>query len=224
VNIVVFTAIFGNIDRLWSAEAHGIQHIAFVNSRKQEFDLATSRPSAKPVWEQVVLEPGWDNRRTARHYKTLPHMYMPDADVWIWLDCNVRLKLSPQELVKRYLHSDFATFKHPDRNCLYKEAVFCSKVGKDRKNVIAAQTRRYRVAKMPQNWGLAETRIVIRRNTPEIQALNEDWWTEIRLHSVRDQISLPYVCWSHKMRWEVIPGRCGNAHPEGPWRYMRHRK
>jgi len=223
VKITVYTAIFGNIDKLWGADTHGVRHVAYVDNHKQEFDIATKKPAKKPAWEQIVLPAGWDNRRTARHYKAVPHYYMPDSDVWIWVDGNVRLTESPQEIVKRYLHSDFATFKHPDRDCLYAEADFCALVKKDSKEVLMAQKKRYQVAGMPKSWGLAETRVVIRRNTPKIHSLNNAWWLEIENYSLRDQVSLPFVCWKRKMPWEVIPGRCGPIRPKGPFKYMRHK-
>ena len=216
--IVVYTAIFGNIDHLWTAETHGVKHIAFVDSYKQE------HATANPVWEQVVVPPGWDNRRTARHFKTLPQYYMPEADVWVWMDCNVRLKISPKELVHSYLKHDFATFKHPDRDCLYDEATFCAKSGKDSADVLKEQTAIYEQRGMPVKWGLAETRIVIRRNNLFIRDLNLEWWEQIEGFSLRDQVSLPYIFWRRGARWQEIPGRCGPVRPSGPWSYQSHVK
>jgi len=146
-------------------------------------------------------------RRTARHYKALPHRYMPDADVWIWLDGNVTLGVSPDAAVERWLNGDLATFDHWERNCLYDEAAFCAKIGKDDAGTLTQQMRRYGLAGMPRRWGLAATRVVIRRNTPAMVALNEAWWAEIEAGSVRDQVSLPFVCWQAGLRWDVIPGK-----------------
>lgn len=219
--LVVYTAIFGNSDRLWSAETGGVPHIAFVDSKKVEYGLKGEVAKVK-TWQQVVVEPGWDNRRSARHFKTLPQYYMPDYAAWIWVDCNVRLKITPQKALEDYLHTDFATFQHPDRNCLYVEADFCAKAKKDTPSMLGKQIERYRKEGMPERWGLAETRIVMRRNTESIRALNVAWWEEIEANSVRDQVSLPYVCWKRGTKWEVIPGRCGPIHPSGPWQYLSH--
>ena len=207
MNIVVYTAIYGDIDRLWGTNTYGVPHFAYVDSPKTEYDIATRAPAKTPSWEQIVLPPGWDNRRSARHFKALPHYYLPKANIWVWLDGNVRLKISPQDLVEQFLKNDFATFKHPDRDCLYVEADFCAKAKKDDALTLNDQRGRYLLAGMPKNWGLAETRIVIRRNTPEICSINEDWWAEIENGSLRDQVSLPYVFWKHKATWDIIPGR-----------------
>jgi hypothetical protein len=219
--IVVYTALFGPIDQLWTAGTQNTRHIAFTDRKRDEIDLRTGR-KVSDNWEQVVVEPGWDNRRSARHFKTLPQYYAPDADVWVWVDANVRLTISPQELVDTYLHQDFATFKHPDRDCLFVEAAFCAQAKKDRSEVLDRQTAKYERESMPRYWGLAETRIVIRRNTPEVRELNVAWWNEIEEFSLRDQVSLPYVFWKRGLTWEVIPGRCGPVRPSGPWSYQSH--
>ena len=221
MKVIVYTALIGNIDRLWSVMpgSEDVQHVAFVDGPKLEMGLwgkspptilpKTSGKKARPTWNQQIVKPEWSARRTARHYKALPHRYLQDADVWIWVDGNVRLRMHPLALIKRYLKDhDLVTFRHWDRDCLYAEGAFCAKFSKDKRAVLQAQMKRYQLAGMPKRWGLAATRVVIRRNTTRIRELNESWWTEIEHGSVRDQVSLPYVCWRHKVRWGVLPGRC----------------
>jgi hypothetical protein len=233
VKIVVYTAIIGNIDRLWSALPSGVQHVAFVDSAKHEAGLWGGTPprilpstggiSGPPTWEQRTVKVEGDTRRTSRHYKACPHRYLPDADVWVWVDGNVRLRIPAEAAVKRWLKGDFATLKHPQRGDLYAEAAACAKLGKDNKRTLSRQADRYRDAGHPAGWGLAETRIVIRRNTPAIRALNEAWWAEIEAGSVRDQVSLPFVAWQLGQRWDVIPGRCwGDGHSD--LIHLRHRQ
>lgn len=235
MRIVVYTALIGNIDRLWSVMpgSDGVQHVAFVDAPKREAGLWGGQPpaptpgtghhSGPPTWEQRIVEPQWDNRRTARHYKTLPHRYLPDADVWIWVDANVRARIGPQDVVRRYATGDLATFDHWDRRCLYAEAAFCAAHGKDDRRVLEAQVGRYRAAGMPRDWGLAATRAVVRRNTESVRALNEAWWAEIECGSVRDQVSLPFVCWRAGLRWSVLPGACVPGNRSREWYYLRHR-
>ena len=233
-NVVVYTAIIGSIDRLWSVlpGSDNVRHVAFVDSPKKEVGLWGGKPphimknttTAKAVktWEQIVIKPRWDARRTARHYKAVPHRYLPDADVWIWVDGNVRARKNPMVFVKRYPDSELVTYKHWDRKCLYVEASFCAKIRKDGKGILAAQAKKYRKVGMPANWGLAATRVVIRRNTQAIRDLNEAWWQEIKNHSLRDQVSLPFVCWKAGLKWDVLPGKCV-AGPGGEFLYLRHR-
>jgi hypothetical protein len=117
--------------------------------------------------------------------------------------------MSTRSAVKRWLKSDLAIFDHPDRDCLYQEAFFCQKRGKGNKKKLKRQMQAYRKEQMPQVWGLAETKCVIRRNTDRMMGFNEAWWDQIDRYSLRDQVSLPYICWKMGLRWNVIPGRAG---------------
>jgi hypothetical protein len=55
---------------------------------------------------------------------------------------------------------------------------------------------------MPENYGLSENSIIIRRhNKLEVQNIMNKWWKEIVSHSHRDQLSLSYVCWKNKFKF-----------------------
>ena len=234
LNVVVYTAIIGNIDRLWSVlpGTDNVRHVAFVDSPKREVGLWGGKPprilentanaNAAQTWEQVIVKPEWDARRTARHYKAVPQRYLPDADVWIWVDGNVRARKDQMTIINRYPGSELVTYKHWDRSCVYVEAAFCAKIRKDKAEILNAQVSRYHKVGMPNNWGLAATRVVIRRNTQAIRDLNEAWWNEIKNYSLRDQVSLPFVCWRAGIKWDILPGKCvpGDA---GEYLYIRHK-
>ena len=235
MRIIVYTAIFGRIDRLWSVHplARGdCQHVAFVDRPLPEVGLwdgkaligGTSKTRAiPPIWEQCEVDPHFGLRRSARHYKAVPHRYL-DADVFIWVDGNVRLLAAPEVIVDKYLgDADLAIFKHPDRGCLYVEAEFCAKIGKDDPMVLQQQVDRYKAAGMPAKWGLPETRCVIRRNTPQMRDLGDAWWAELEHYSVRDQVSIPFVCWRAGVRWKEIPGRCWPKNEHKHFYYIKHK-
>lgn len=230
VRIVVYTAIFGRIDRLWSPlplVSRGVQHVCFTDKPKRGVGLWTHRltedwptimegshrlQAVRPIWDVKIVKAPYGARRTARYYKALAHQHFPDADVTIWLDGNVRLLIPAARAVKSWLKSsNLATFDHPDRDCLYQEAEFCARSRKGSPMRLETQTASYRKDGIPEGWGLAETKCVIRRNAPQIAELNELWWQQIKEHSVRDQISLPYCCWKLGLRWRVIPGRAGTS-------------
>jgi len=236
LKVIVYTAIIGNIDKLWSVlpGSDNVRHVAFVDSPKREVGLWGGTPpkimtntvnakSIKTTWEQIIVKREWDARRTARHYKAVPQRYLPDADVWIWVDGNVRARKNPMDVIKRYPGSELVTYKHWDRKCLYVEADFCAKIKKDKKEILAKQVARYHKAGMPNNWGLAATRVVIRRNTQAVRDLNEAWWHELKSHSFRDQVSLPFVCWKAGIKWDILPGKCVAGYG-GEFLYIGHRQ
>ena len=229
LKIAVYTAVIGNIDRLWSAlvRQSKADFVAFVDSHKLEVghwsanqELRLRDSPSLPTWEQRIVEVPYGDRRTARYYKCLPHRVMPDADIWIWVDGNVRPRIAPITMVRKWLPkgSDLATFNHPDRSDIWEEVDACIRFKKDRPKVLREQLRAYSNDGHPRRWGLAETKVVIRRNTPEMVALNEEWWEEIMKYSLRDQVSLPHVCWRRGVKWSVIPGKATHS------QYFEHPK
>jgi hypothetical protein len=75
------------------------------------------------------------------------------------------------------------------------------------------QVNGYYKQNYPYNNGLAETTAVLRRHTPQICALNEAWWSEVKQKSVRDQLSFDFLCWKLGVSYNVFAGnRCRSPH------------
>lgn len=134
-----------------------------------------------------------DQRLNARIYKILSHQFVT-ADVSIWIDGNITLLVSPEELVS-LMPGDTCAFHHWERDCVYEEARVCIRSRLDKATTIRRQMETYRNAGFPEHAGLAATGVLIRRHTPDVCRMNERWWTEICTHSVRDQLSFP-VCFN----------------------------
>jgi hypothetical protein len=107
-----------------------------------------------------------------------------------------------------YLLNDnaIAVFEHMQRNCVYQEAEACIKLRKAVADRIRAQVEHYRHEGYPYNNGLAETTAVLRKHTPEINALGDAWWTEMKTWTLRDQLSLDYLCWKHDIQYAQLEG------------------
>jgi len=226
MRVVVYTALFGEADRLWSvppSTAKGIKYVVFTEKPRREVGLWTysfglERPVMLPgteemssptaLWEQRIVKAPFNDRKSARYYKIMAHKALRgEADISIWVDANVRLLVHPLLAVKNWMSSsDLVVFKHTTRNCLFKEVQACLSLRKGNKDLVASQARAYKKAGMPRDRGLASTRCLVRRHTSKVAKLNESWWREIRAHSLRDQISLPFVCWRDKLQWKMIPG------------------
>jgi len=223
MKVVVYTALFGDIDRLWSPCSlvmDGCEHVCFSDRPRRQVGLwagrgrlqsGTKDMNAPPFWDVRIVPKGkLDGRCAARYYKTCSHICLPDADVTVWVDGNLRLLISPKKAARQWLRGGhLAAFKHPIRKCLYAEARTCMRTprGREYGKDIVRQVAAYRKQGMPENWGLAETRCVVRVNSEKASKMNEAWWAEIQEYSPRDQISLPYVCWKQGLRWSIIPGR-----------------
>lgn len=128
----------------------------------------------------------------AKKYKVLPHKYM-DSEISIWVDGNVYLKQSEDFYKGLLKDTDIAVLEHPLHQCVYKEAEFCKQTGKGVPEEIDELMDKYTQEGYPENNGLAQCCMIVRRHTPEINALNEAWWAEITRYSSRDQLSFPYI-------------------------------
>jgi len=144
--------------------------------------------------DDVIMCRGYDffkeNRRNAKIYKILPHLFFPDVDYHIWVDSNVTLNVEPMELIEK-MDKDVAVFAHWERDCIYEEAIACQT--RDDPRIIKEQMERYRKEGYPEHAGLGMCFLIIRKNTKTVATLNNAWWAEICAGSVRDQLSFPYI-------------------------------
>ncbi len=196
--IIVYTACMGGYDRLRPiVPLDGARYVAFLD---MDQDVEG--------WERQLVPEPKDPRRAARWFKCMSHLFFADATEIIWIDSSFRLEVPPELIVDQAFTNGghLAAYRHPSRDCAYAEAERCVEKGKDRPEVLRAQEAAYQIAGFPQHYGLVETGLLIRRNTPEVRAVNEAWWRELRLRSGRDQVSLPFVCWKLGLQWNILEG------------------
>ncbi len=149
-----------------------------------------------------------DPRRNSRASKILAHQYLHGYDYSVWIDGSIHLQASPLDLIETYLsNADIAMFGHPTRNCLYKEAEGCTNAGFDGREGFVAQIENYRRVGYPENNGLNECAVILRRHNEQIARFNDMWWSEYCRYSSRDQISLPYVAHTLGIHIAPLPGR-----------------
>lgn len=181
-NCTVLTSIIGGKDYLQEEQPKG-SYLGYVD-RMQHSDTWQLR-RAPDVFD--------DNRRNSRLPKLLSHLYC-DTEYSLWIDGNMSLTKSPEELIKRYLQNhDIALFKHPKRDCLYDEAIRCATGKLDDPETIIEQVSRYEKAGYAKHKGLWECGFILRRNSPKVTKFNNHWFSEYCRGSVRDQISFAYA-------------------------------
>jgi hypothetical protein len=188
----IYTCITGNYDTLKEPKIklQGIDYICFTNNKNLK----------SKIWDIRYLDnkEGLDNIRLARKVKILSHIYLPNYDITVWVDGKYRILLSNKEFVRNNLDkNDLFLMKHSNRNCIYKEAEVCISINKGKKDEILKQIDRYKKLNVPENMGLYDSSIIIRRYSEQINEMNKMWWDELSDGCTRDQISLPYVM--HKL-------------------------
>lgn len=141
-----------------------------------------------------------DNARKNRYVKTHPHVLLPEYETSIYIDGSITVIGDLNNFVKTcdLENNSIIVPKHPCRICLYKEGKACISIKKDTAEHINPQMARYKAEGFPENYGLTQNNIIVRKHNDEncIKVM-EEWWQEILNGSYRDQLSLMYVLWKN---------------------------
>jgi hypothetical protein len=176
-----------------------------------------------PRTDVVCLNPpefGRTPRHDAKYFKMLPPF---GRAITIWLDGNIHLNVTPRQLVDEFLgDADIGVFRHPFRGSVRDESAACITLAKDDAAVIRNQVDEYMAAGFPDDLGLMECGVVIRRDNHRTRRFNQQWWWHVCQHSIRDQISFPFVAWQNpdvKIRIND-----GNVRTDARFTYNQHLK
>jgi uncharacterized protein YbdZ (MbtH family) len=168
-----------------------------------------------------------DNTRNAKKFKVLPHRYLKDYEYSIFIDGNMYVvgRFNFDDLIDKYLNdSNVAFFDHSQnqmdpRNCIYDEYNAIIQLGnddpnknyKDNPTIMRTQMERYQKEGYPPHNGLITGMVILRRhNEKDCIDVMEDWWTEIKYGSRRDQLSFNYVAWKNKLKFSYMDGDSRN--------------
>lgn len=212
--ITVVTSITGVKDTLVEQQAKGsARFIAYLDKANE---------TISNDWEtREAYDRFYSPRRNSRIHKILIHQYV-HTPYSLWIDGNIRLLTTPDILVEKYLKdTDMAVFKHPIRDCLYKEAVVCAERGLDDKKIILEQVKKYSSDGFAEEKGLAECMMILRRHTPKVELFNNFWWSEYCRFSVRDQISFMYAVDKAALRVNIIDEQFVTTTENGKERFIR---
>jgi hypothetical protein len=193
-NKVVYTCISGNYDTIKDIEVIDptFDYICFSDSEK----LVSKTWTIRKIPSFLI---GLDNTRIARCIKVLPHYFLSEYDISVWVDGNIQVVGSMEEFINNNI-TDKNIFipKHPLRLSIYDESVAVLKLKKDDEVVVKRQIKKYRKEEYPDNDGLCQSNVIIRRhNNTDIISFGEQWWNEILFHSKRDQLSFNYISWKN---------------------------
>ena len=166
-----------------------------------------------------------DNTRNAKKFKVLPHRYLQDYEYSIFIDGNMYVVGNVDKLIEKYLSdSNIAFFDHnknrmDPRDCIYDEYNAIMNLGKndpnqnfkDNPQVMYDQVKRYQDEGYPSHNGLITGMVILRRhNEKDCIRVMEDWWTEIKYGSKRDQLSFNYVAWKNNTKFNYMDGDSRN--------------
>lgn len=186
---VVFTAIFGDYDKLAPIREKNWRCICFTDSE----DLQGKG------WEIIYTKP---EPKIFRKIKTCPHLFLPKHDISVWLDGNISPKMPMDHITRN--RTGFYLMQHPQRKSVFAEAQRCKELNKDNHEIIDKQVAKYKKQGYKDDNGMYATGVII-RDGKGFEKFGEAWYAEIRDHSVRDQISFPVVAQKHKLKIKTFP-------------------
>ena len=104
--------------------------------------------------------------------------------------------------------SGWAMFAHPDRNCIFEEAIVSAQMEKYRNLPIHEQVMFYKGIGIQPHSGLFACGVIVRKEPLPSSLIdaNLTWWKETCNRTYQDQLSLPYVLKVHNLQVDKIPG------------------
>lgn len=196
----IYTAVFGGYDYVPLPRG--------VTQGDPDFLCFTDQPANVPRgWQVVEMRPPLSDPGMAnRHVKLYPHVYLESYDTSLYIDANVALKADPRALVKRYLDgAGMAIPRHPERDCVYDEALACIEAGKAPADEVKSLMETYRDMGMPRHGGLSENFLIARRHhDPSVIALTEMLWDALEAGPRRDQLHLPFLVWKQQVSLRIM--------------------
>lgn len=215
--IIVYSVLVGGYEPIRPPEVMdpNVRYILFTDNSALIVDH----------WEIVYFDTlGLSPRRASRLPKLLPHHYLPDHDVSIYLDASLSLRVSDvSEMTKGWLQNyDIAAYPHFERDCIFDEIEECLRLGKSDPTLTGVFYERLKKEQFPRNWGLLENAFLVRRNTPMMRRINELWCTEYMAGAERDQFSLMYILWRASIPYSVIKD-VNNFRKSSHLRWVKHK-
>lgn len=198
--IAIYTAIFGQYDPLKSQVKQDVP-VDFICFTDQEITHAD--------WRVISVAPEQVPRKQAKYYKLLPH-HVPELqgyDYTIWIDGSFVIQRPDfvHWAIGMIQDNGWAIPRHNTMNCIYDEAPSVADISFYRDMPILQQAETYRAEGYPAKNGLYLCGMIVRdMRRKEWKIICDQWWHENITHSLRDQISLPYVLWKNKAAVDVI--------------------
>jgi len=185
--LVVYTVIFGNYDKL--------KKINFLE-KNIDYVCFTDQNIKDSTWKIIKVDTQKYNKvLLARIFKFNPHIIFSSFEKSIFIDGSIKINCHLTEFVNKYApKSKIALFKHPTRNCVYKEIAACKILKKDNSYNLNNIKKFLIENKYPYNNGLLATGLVFRYHNLKdiIEAM--EYITELTLnYTLRDQLIFYYV-------------------------------
>ena len=200
MKIAVYTSITNGYENLKPIPKNQSQDIDFICFTDNPM-MYSNGWMLKPIPDDLIKVPFHKQQRLI---KILPHRYLPDYDISLWVDGNIQITCDVLKFIQEYdlnLYS-FYTRHHPSRDCIFQEARAVINMKKDTPSIVNPQMIQYKKEGFPEHFGMVESCIILRKhNKPTCVLLDNLWAEQILKYSHRDQLSFNYCLW--KLKYEI---------------------
>lgn len=196
--IAVYTCNFGDYDPLRDP---------IVVDPVADYIYFTDRPRESSAWDVQVVPLVHTPIMQSRDYFCCSTLHLPDYPITVEHGADCCLKVTASRLAAMLPPEyDIGVFPHPYRQNVYEEGDACIRFKKDTAERIKPQMERYRREGLPESVRLSTCILTIRRNTAQVEELEEMWWGEVCDGSHRNQLSFDYCRWKLGVEVFHLPG------------------
>lgn len=206
MRIIVYTTNLGGYDNLHPSPK------ALFNQDLDVDYLYYTDGEAPDGWTKMPMESG--GRKESRFYKINSHL-LPPHDISIYIDASYSIQRPVSRILEHFdMNADIGLCPHISSTCVYQHAMMVMLLQLCKQKVVFEQVGRYAQEGLPEQMGLSENGLIVRKNNGIIKELNELWWNEYTKGSQRDQLSMPYALWKvqPKINWFKF-----HARPDNKW-------
>ncbi len=218
--IAIYTCIFGSYDKILEPY-YKPDNCDFLIFTDQNID-------ANSIWKKVETPEEIEkltNVEKNRFIKMFPHKLLKDYDYTIYIDGNVRVLTDLTEYVNKLNPKiGIGIHKHHLRDCLYDELKAIVKMNKKNKQKANEYKKKMIEVGMPTHYGLLQCNVIVRSSKNKIcEEIMQDWWNEFKNNIQRDQVSLPYVLYKHKISVKDVATLGNNIYRNPSFRILTHK-
>ena len=148
-------------------------------------------------------------KNDAKNAGIVKHLYWKygvETPFNMWVDGSIYPTEAPEVYLDMLGDNDIVLFRHPWRDCIYKEIDETLRLKFDLPEIAEPIAKRYRKEGYPERNGLGETGVLIRRDSKLVRRFFSELWKEIASGSHRDQLAFNYVLKKFpKLRVKYLP-------------------
>jgi len=199
MKVALITANLGNIDE--------DIHLDQIVKQDYEFSFFNFHLNSLPF-----PLPNLDNRTKARYLKIMTHRFLPEYDVYVWIDGRIKIisELFISTFVKHLENKkEFVVITHPKRKSIYEEIEFILHqmnsgehylIGRYGHQELRKELEFYKSELYPnENVPLFSSGVLGRLNNEKVNKACDEWFLRSIEFSNFDQAMLSYIIWKHEL-------------------------